>query len=153
LVLAWGTNLTYAKIALRSPSRWITFGSHAASECPKVIRELKNRLLSRPLSRAASKPSFGGFIITLLFPIFTGILAYDWLPNEYYDARRHELLASHWDCDGNGHCGDINDAWMDKKTGGCSIELILRDTGNPKQSVWHPSICFMRSSVASSLRI
>jgi hypothetical protein len=66
-----------------------------ASECPKVIRELKNRLLSRPLSRAASKPSFGGFIITLLFPIFTGILAYDWLPNEYYDARRHELLASH----------------------------------------------------------
>jgi hypothetical protein len=72
----------YAKIALRSPSRWITFGSHAASECPKVIRELKNRLLSRPLWRAASKPSFGGFIITLLFPIFTGILAYDWLPNE-----------------------------------------------------------------------
>jgi len=57
------------------------------------------------------------WVVYVLLPIFTGILAFDWLPNEYYDARRHELLASHEVCDDWGRCGDKNDAWMDKKTG------------------------------------
>jgi hypothetical protein len=58
------------------------------------------------------------WIVYLLFPIFTGLLAYDWLPNESYDERRHKLLTSHDVCDNNRNvCEDHPDAWADKRTG------------------------------------
>jgi hypothetical protein len=52
-----------------------------------------------------------------LVPLFTGILHYQWLPNEFYDEKRHILLGSHEVCLSSGQCGDVNDAWRDKKSG------------------------------------
>ncbi len=54
--------------------------------------------------------------VYFLFPLFTQILAYDWLPNESYNSERHELLAAHEVCDNWGRCDDKYDAWADKKT-------------------------------------
>ena len=54
----------------------------------------------------------------LLVPLFTGILAYNWLPNKSYDPDRDEMLSSHEVCQSDpGPCGDMADVWRDKKTG------------------------------------
>ncbi len=36
--------------------------------------------------------------VFIILPIFTGLLAYDWLPNEAFNEKRHELLSSHEVC-------------------------------------------------------
>jgi hypothetical protein len=56
------------------------------------------------------------WIAFIALPIFTGWLAYDWLPNESYDAGKHELLESHEEEHG-GRIGDVADLWRDKRTG------------------------------------
>src|SRR5271166_5352798 len=62
--------------------------------------------------------------VFFLLPFFTGILHYHFLPNEYYDEKRHELLESHEKCqDVPYRCADIADLWRDKKTG----EVFSRD--------------------------
>lgn len=55
----------------------------------------------------------------LLLPIFTGWLAYQYLPNEYYDKKRHELLESHFEeCGTQGlESCEIPDKWRDDETG------------------------------------
>jgi hypothetical protein len=57
------------------------------------------------------------WVAYVLFPIFSQILAYDWLPNEYFDENRHEAIKTVDMCDGNGRCGDKHLVWKDKKTG------------------------------------
>lgn len=57
------------------------------------------------------------WIVFVLVPIVTGLFAYRFLPNEYYDPKRHDLLESHEVCDDFGRCDDMYDAWQDKKTG------------------------------------
>src|SRR5258707_1244149 len=35
------------------------------------------------------------WVLYLLVPTITGLLAYNWLPNEVYNPERHQLIASH----------------------------------------------------------
>ena len=56
----------------------------------------------------------------ILLPIFTGWLAYDWLPNEAFNEKRHEMIRSHEVCQDVGEaekCGDMVVVWRDKQTG------------------------------------
>ena len=57
------------------------------------------------------------WIVFVLVPIVTGLFEYQYLPNEYYEPEIHDLLDSHVVCDDRHGCGDIYDAWKDKKTG------------------------------------
>ncbi len=73
------------------------------------------RLASLPAKRV--RTAF--WCLFFLILLFTGILQYQFQPNESYDERRHELVASHWACEntsGVGRCADIPDVWRDKKT-------------------------------------
>lgn len=64
------------------------------------------------------------WIVFIILPFVTGIFHYSFLPNEYYDQKIHDLLASHQVCnDDNGKCGDLYDAWKRKDTG----EIFTRD--------------------------
>lgn len=57
------------------------------------------------------------FWVTYVFiPLFTGLLAYNWLPHEAYSPERDELIASHEISDGE-KTGTVYDAWKDKATG------------------------------------
>jgi hypothetical protein len=56
------------------------------------------------------------WIIYLLVPLFTGLLAYNWLPHESYSPERDELIAAHEISD-DEKTGTVYDAWKDKKTG------------------------------------
>lgn len=51
-----------------------------------------------------------------LLPLFTGILAYHWLPNESYNPTKHELIESHTDSDGTT-VGELADVWVNKASG------------------------------------
>jgi len=53
----------------------------------------------------------------IALPLFTGILAYHWLPNESYDEKRHILLENREVMDANDNPVDAPSAWADKKTG------------------------------------
>jgi len=55
--------------------------------------------------------------IYLILPMFTGWLAYDWLPNESYDEKRHTVLVAHEVTNKLGDDHEIPDMWMDKTTG------------------------------------
>ena len=58
--------------------------------------------------------------VFIILPIFTGLLAYDWLPNEAFNEKRHELLSSHEVCRDVGEaeeCGDMADVGRDRVTG------------------------------------
>ena len=57
------------------------------------------------------------WVLYLLVPLITGLLAYNWLPNEAYSPERHELIASHEISDNEGRTGTVYDVWKDKKTG------------------------------------
>jgi len=61
----------------------------------------------------------------VLVPLFTGFLRYDWLPNESYDSRVHELVSSR-SVDTNPVGGSEEKAltWVSKKTG----EVFTRDS-------------------------
>jgi hypothetical protein len=57
------------------------------------------------------------WIVFILVTTVTGLFAFHFLPNEYYDPKIHDLLGSHQVCDDNtGRCGDMYDVWRDKKT-------------------------------------
>jgi membrane associated rhomboid family serine protease len=56
------------------------------------------------------------WVLYILVPIITGILAYNWLPNEVYNPEHHELIASHQISDDEGRTGTVYDVWKDKKT-------------------------------------
>jgi hypothetical protein len=52
-----------------------------------------------------------------LYPLFTGLLQYDHLPNESYEPERHELLESEYVDGPNGEVGERAEVWRDKETG------------------------------------
>jgi hypothetical protein len=54
--------------------------------------------------------------VFLLLPFFTGLLGYDWLPNESYNPKRHLLLASEDVDDGYGPPRERPLRWQDKRT-------------------------------------
>ncbi len=67
----------------------------------------------------------------VVLPIFTGWLAYDWLPNESFDEENHEMISSHEVCHDVGEqekCGEMPDEWKDKRTG----EIYTRE-----DFAWH----------------
>jgi hypothetical protein len=66
----------------------------------------------------------------VVLPIFTGLLAYNWLPNESFNEEKHEMISSHEVCEGeeNQHCGEMADEWKDKRTG----EIYTRE-----DFAWH----------------
>jgi hypothetical protein len=67
---------------------------------------------------AAEEDTQGLLVGIFLIPFFTGILNYQFLSNEYYDEKRHDLLESHERCqDAPYRCAEIADLWRDKKTG------------------------------------
>jgi hypothetical protein len=54
--------------------------------------------------------TFWTLFVVLSF--FTGLLAYNWLPNEAFDERRHEMISSHEVCHDVGEqqeCGEMAD--------------------------------------------
>jgi hypothetical protein len=58
------------------------------------------------------------WMVFILLPMGTGLLAYHWLPNESFDAKRHTVLESHEVCHGDPEvCGDKADVWEDRVTG------------------------------------
>jgi hypothetical protein len=57
------------------------------------------------------------WVLYLIIPIVTGLLAYNWLPNESYNPDVHQLIASHEVSDDEGRTGTVYDVWKDKKTG------------------------------------
>ncbi len=74
--------------------------------------------LIAPGSSQFQKLVTGFWIGYILVPIFTGLLAYGWLPNESFDESRDEMIASHEVCQADsGPCGDRADIWKDKITG------------------------------------
>ena len=55
-----------------------------------------------------------------VLPIVTGLLSYDWLPNESFDVRKHEMLSSREVCRDTGvgdDCRDVAESWKDGRTG------------------------------------
>lgn len=82
------------------------------------------------MTESAAQPSRPRFVETSLFrklevafwivfialPIFTGWLAYHWLPNESYDEKEHELLLGREVGDPQEHVVRP-EMWRDKKTG------------------------------------
>ena len=61
----------------------------------------------------------------VLLPLFTGFLSYDWLPDESYDERKHELLTSYTvDTNPVGGSEEAPREWRSKTSG----ETYSRDT-------------------------
>jgi len=92
------------------------------------------RLASLPAKRV--RTAF--WCLFFLILLFTGILQYQFQPNESYDERRHELVASHWACEntsGVGRCADIPDVWRDKKTNETFTPVDFLFTDERKLSV------------------
>jgi len=54
--------------------------------------------------------------VYLIVPLFTGLLAFNWLPNESYSPERDQLISSHQITDGE-KTGTVYDVWKDKRTG------------------------------------
>ncbi len=69
--------------------------------------------LEEILSRNAESIFWLAFI---LVPMFSGLLAYDWLPHESYNPETDRLIASHEVTVGD-KTGEVYDAWQNKKTG------------------------------------
>lgn len=57
------------------------------------------------------------WVIYITLPFFTGILAYNWLPNESPDEGIHEIIASHEECDPSNQCVEVADTWRNIETG------------------------------------
>jgi hypothetical protein len=69
-------------------------------------------------------------VYLLIVPIFTGMLAYNWLPHESYRPDKDELLSSH-EVSTEEQTGTVYDAWRDKETG---ITYTLRDFEQHRRS-------------------
>jgi hypothetical protein len=78
-----------------------------------VTREESAALVAIPLFRWAERAFWTAF---LLLPFFTGLLQYDYLPNEYYDEDEHELMDSYDVEDDNGCSHEVYLEWRDKRT-------------------------------------
>jgi hypothetical protein len=58
------------------------------------------------------------WMVFILLLMGTGLLAYHWLPNESFDAKRHTVLESHEVCHGDPEvCGEKADVWKERVTG------------------------------------
>lgn len=57
------------------------------------------------------------WITFLLFPLLTGYLSYDWLPDESFDESHHELLDFEDIEDGNGKVHERPLTWKHKENG------------------------------------
>jgi len=54
----------------------------------------------------------------ILLPLFTGFLSYNWLPNESFDEKKHEQLASRIvDTNPVGGSEEVANAWQSKTSG------------------------------------
>jgi hypothetical protein len=78
----------------------------------EMLQDVEEHLSRRP----------DGVFWTLYFvvPFLTGILVYNWLPDESFDSDHHIALAQHTVCedrDEGQRCGEVYDIWKDKKTG------------------------------------
>jgi len=47
------------------------------------------------------------WVLYLIIPIVTGLLAYNWLPNESYNPDVHQLITSHEVSDAEGRTGTV----------------------------------------------
>jgi hypothetical protein len=56
------------------------------------------------------------WVVYFLFPLLTGLFWYKWQPNEAFDPRIHTVIEAHQECTNSGQCGDVMDAWQDKRT-------------------------------------
>ena len=56
------------------------------------------------------------WVAFVLIPIVTGILQYDWLPNELFDPERHTALRYREVCD-DTHCEETPSVWKHKQSG------------------------------------
>jgi hypothetical protein len=63
------------------------------------------------------------WIAFIIIPIFTGVLAYHWLPNESpilagdQVVKPYKILQSHEVCPDNGQCETVADVWQNTDTG------------------------------------
>ena len=57
------------------------------------------------------------WIVYFLIPILTGILAYDWLPNEHFNPILHNSVLSGESCDSINSCHEEYYEWTNKLTG------------------------------------
>lgn len=63
------------------------------------------------------------WVVFILFPLLSGLLAYHWLPNEapmLSDGevlKPYKILASHQECNDGGDCGTVADVWLNTETG------------------------------------
>lgn len=77
------------------------------------------------------------WVAYIAIPIFTGILAYQYLPNESpmladgQVLQPYKILSSHEDCQdnsaGGSNCGTIADAWENTKTGQIFIQANFQN--------------------------
>jgi hypothetical protein len=87
----------------------MTHGYHADLIMPNSLDDLERKL--------SPKAEVIFWVLFLVVPIITGLLAYNWLPNESYNPALHQLIASHEISDDEGRTGTVYDEWKDKKTG------------------------------------
>jgi hypothetical protein len=69
----------------------------------------------------------GFWLAYILLPLFTGWLAYDWLPNESFDQHEHVSLASREHEDRNGRVTEIVTVWQNKQSGGTYSQASFAD--------------------------
>jgi hypothetical protein len=65
------------------------------------------------------------WILFIVVPLLTGMLAYRWDPGESFEAARDVAIRSHEVCEDNGEterCGEMVDEWRVKATG----EIVSR---------------------------
>jgi hypothetical protein len=59
----------------------------------------------------------GLWFVYVLLPLFTGWIAYHWLPNERSNDERHELIETYDSEDSHGNTYEVPAVWKDKETG------------------------------------
>lgn len=83
-------------------------------------------LIIHPIAilRNMKRPSFQAvaaffWLFYFVLPVGTGLLAYQWLPNENYDYRNHELLNSHSESVGPEGLtsAEVPDRWRNDESG------------------------------------
>jgi hypothetical protein len=58
------------------------------------------------------------WVVFVLFPLITGFLSYDWLPNESFDERiHHKIKSSFVETDPTGGGAEVVTVWESKKSG------------------------------------
>ena len=112
---------------------WFAMSRPTAAACPVHGSDpegspVQNSTLSAPKrdepyarrvmnSRLFSRVQVAFWVAYIVLQIFTGWLAYRWLPNESYNEHKHELIESNEEEDGNDRTGEVADVWRDRQTG------------------------------------